>query len=50
MHSDAVVDSLCAGLARGVVGGDDEGLVPGSAKMLEHPDHRVTDTVDMWEE
>ena len=36
--------------ARGRVGGDDEGFVTGAAQMLEHPDHRVADAVDIREE
>ena len=50
MHSDAVVNSLGPRLARRVIGRNDQGFMTGSAKMLENPDHRVTDTVDMWEE
>ena len=39
MDSDAVVNSLRPGFARGVVGRDDEGFVAGSAQMLEYPKH-----------
>jgi hypothetical protein len=32
------------------VGGDDESLVTRATEMLEHPKHRVGDTVDIREE
>lgn len=50
MDTDTVVHPF-GGLftARGV-GGDDEGFVAGAAKVLEHPQHRVGDSVDVGQE
>ena len=39
MDPDAVIDSVCAGFTRRGIGCDDEGLVSGTAQMLENPDH-----------
>ncbi len=50
VHPYAVVNSLGTRFARRVVGCNDESLVAGSAKMLEHPNNRVADAVDMREE
>jgi hypothetical protein len=50
MHPNSLVNSICAGLSRWIVGSDDESLVTGSVEMLEHPEHRVADTIDMREE
>ena len=37
-------------LAARVVRGDDEGLVTSAAEMLDHPKHRVRNSVDVREE
>ena len=50
MHPDAVVNSLCTGITRRVVGCDNEGFVTGSTQMVENLQHRVADTVDVREE
>jgi len=39
MYPDAVVNSICSGLARRVVGCDDEGFVTGSTQMLQDAQH-----------
>jgi hypothetical protein len=49
MHSDTVVDAVRRWLAGRSVGCDHEGLVTGSTEMLQHPDHRVADAVDVRE-
>ena len=50
MHPDAVMDSLRTRFTRRIVRCDDEGFVAGSTQMLENPDHRVADTIDLREE
>ena len=49
VYSDTVVDPISRGLARRSVGCDDEGFVTGAAQVLEHPNHRVADAVDVRE-
>ena len=39
MYADAVVNSICPGLTRRIVGRDDEGFVTGSTQMLEDTQH-----------
>ncbi len=39
MYPDAVVNSVCAGFTRRIVGRDDEGFVTGSTQMLEDAQH-----------
>ena len=50
MNPDAVVYPVGGVLAAWVVGGDDEGFVAGAAEVLEHPQHRVGDSVDVGQE
>ncbi|BBY04203.1 hypothetical protein MSEO_47020 [Mycobacterium seoulense] len=50
MHADSVVDAIRGGRTGRGVRGDDEGFVTGPAQVLEHPDHRVADTVDFRQE
>ena len=50
MHADAVVNPLRAGLAGRGVRSDDKRFVTGTTQMLEYPEHRIADTVDLGEE
>lgn len=50
MDPDAVVNPLGWIVAAGIVRGDDEHLVSGTAEMLEYPENRVGDAVDIREE
>ena len=49
VHPDTVVDPIGGRLARRGVGRDDKGFMTGAAQVLEHPDHRVADAVDVRE-
>ena len=50
MNPDAVVHPIGGLVAARVVGSYDEGFVAGAAKVLEHPQHRVGDSVDVGQE
>lgn len=50
MYSDAVINAIRGGFTTRCVGGDDERFVTGPTQMLEDPDHRITDTIDLREE
>ena len=49
VHPDTVIDPVGGGMPARGVRRDDEGFVTGAAQMLEHPDHRVADAVDVRE-
>ena len=50
MDSDAVMNSLGAGLTRRVVGCYDESFVARSTQMFKYANHRVADAIDIREE
>lgn len=50
VHPDAVVNPIGGWLAGRGVRRDDESFVTGAAQMLEDPQHRVADAVDLREE
>ena len=49
MHPDTVVDPIGRRLSRRRVGCYDKGFMTGAAQVLEYPDHRVADAVDVRE-
>jgi hypothetical protein len=50
VDANPIVDAVGGWLAARGVRGDDENLVARAAEMLDHPKHRVGDTVDIREE
>lgn len=50
MYANTVVQAVGPQLTGRVVRGDDEGFVTGVTQVLENPNHRVADTVDLREE
>jgi hypothetical protein len=50
MNADAIVQTFGGLLTARCVRGDDERLVARATEMLDHPKHRVGNTVDVREE
>ncbi len=49
MHPDTVVDPIGGQLSRRRVGRNDKGFMTSAAQVLEYPDYRVADAVDVRE-
>ena len=49
MHPDTVTESIGGVLPARSIRRYDEGFVTGPAQVLQHPDHRVADAVDVRE-
>jgi hypothetical protein len=49
VHPDTVIEAIRGGLSARRVRRYDEGFVTAAAQVLQHPDHRVADAVDVRE-
>ena len=50
MYPDAVVNPVCSGFTRRIVGGYDQGLMTRPAQVLENTQDGVADAIDVGEE